>query len=469
MEAADTHICCNPLLPEGVPPTRVVRPRDMDELQTLVREANARGAALVPVSSSPPHVRGGTRCEEEHALVDLSHWKRCDLIDRRNRVCRIEPGVTYDELLDALAPHGLTVPMPLAPRTGKSVLAAVLDREPSTWPNKQWDAADPVASTEFLFGTGDRFRTGAAGGPGSLEQQRASGGAQKSPMGPSQTDFHRVVQGSQGSMGIATWITLRAEVRPSLSSPRIVQADRLERLLPFVYAVQRPWLGEHAFLLDRTAAAMLLSRREPASIPSLRDSLPAFLCLQNVAGFDRLPEERVAYQLEDIREMAERHGLALAESAGPVSARDLLSAALRTCGPGDWRHAVRGHCCSLFFLTTLDRAPGFVERLRRIAENHLRAEPGPGFYLQPVVQNHACHLECMLPFDPGSSDETRRARAFETEAVAACVEEGAFFSRPYGAAVKPAFSANPLAFDVLGKVKHVFDPNRVLSPGRFGL
>jgi len=192
-----------PFKPGAGAPTLAVRPRDVAELQAVVRLAGAEGLALVPVSSAPPHRKGGVGCERDYVAVDLAGWKKIDLIDRRNRVCRVEPGVTYAELLAALAPLGLTVSMPLAPRAGKSVLAAVMDREPSTWPNRQWDVSDPLACAEIVFGTGDLFRTGAAGGPGTIEQQRAAGGAQKGPLGPSQTDFQRVVQGAP--LGLNRW------------------------------------------------------------------------------------------------------------------------------------------------------------------------------------------------------------------------------------------------------------------------
>ena len=117
---------------------------------------------MYAIRSYYAHRKGGITNQNEHILIDLSHWKKIDLVDRRNRVCRVEPGVTFSQLLSALAEHGMTIPMPLSPRDGKSVLAAVMDREPCSWPNKQWDSSDPVASTEFFFGSGERFRTGAA-------------------------------------------------------------------------------------------------------------------------------------------------------------------------------------------------------------------------------------------------------------------------------------------------------------------
>ncbi|MDD1757097.1 MAG: FAD-binding protein, partial [Methanomassiliicoccales archaeon] len=290
----------NPILDRTVGPSLVVRPSDAGELQGLVRLANTSSMNLTVASSTGAHAKGGLAASLESVMIDLSSWKAIPWIDRRNRVCLIEPGVTYGELLKALEPHGLTVPMPLSPRSGKSAIAAMMDREPTTWPNRQWDTVDPVASTELIFGSGELFRTGAAGGPGSLEQQRAMGGAQKSPLGPSQTDFQRVVQGSQGTMGIVTWITVRAELRPTVQMPSLLGADSLQGLIPFLYDVQRQWLGEHSFVLDRTAAAMLLSAQGLGELNSIKGSLPRYLCLQNIAGFERLPRERVDYQRKDI-------------------------------------------------------------------------------------------------------------------------------------------------------------------------
>lgn len=451
-----------------VPPSEVLRPTDADALHTLVRNANDEGSNLVVTSSNAPHFRDGLACREPHRLVDLSGWKRIDLIDRRNRVCRIEPGVTYEEILAALAPHGMTIPMPLAPRTTKSVVAAVMDREPTTWPNKQWDGSDPVGSTEFIFGSGEHFRTGAAGGPGSLEAQRKAGGAQKFSSGPSHTDFHRVLQGAQGTMGIVTWATMRAELAPSTEDPHVVGADSLEALIPYMYDVQRALLGEQSFILNRNAAAMLMAEGDDTRFSSLRTSLPNFLCFQNIAGFERLPEERVAYQRDDLTGHAAAHGLKLEQGHGELSARDLHARAGRPCGVADWRTEHRGACLSIFFLTTLDRTLDMGEAFVDCARDHgVRAED-IGVYLQPIVQNHGCHLELMVPYDPASREAVERMRRLEVSAVGCLLDAGAFFSRPYGTADR-IFAKNPGNFALIQQVKSLFDPNRVLQRGKWGL
>jgi hypothetical protein len=130
---------------------------------------------------------------------------------------------------------------------------------------------------------------------------------------------------------------------------------------------------------------------------------------------------------------------------------------------------LRGHCLSLFFLTTLDRAPGLVDTFMDLAGKHAVEKESIGLYIQPVVQNHACHVELMCPFAPGVSSAIEPMRKLEKESVMRLAESGAFFSRPYGSASDVVFKQNPLNYEVLRKVKGIFDPNRVLNNGKWGL
>lgn len=453
---------------DAVAPVDVVAPADADALRSLVQQANERGPSLVVMSSGAPHQKDGLACAAPHRLVDLSAWKRIDLVDRRNRVCRIEPGVTYGELLAALEPQGMTVPMPLAPRSGKSVLAAIMDREPSTWPNKQWDGSDPVGSTDVIFGSGEHFRTGAAGGPGSIEAQRKAGGAQKFSSGPSHTDFHRVVQGAQGTMGIVTWATVRTELLPSVEEPHLLGAESLEALIPYVYDVQRAMLGEQSFILNRQAASMLMAGSDAKRFASLRQSLPPFVCMQNIAGFERLPEERVAYQQDDIAGHAAQHGLGLERELVGLAAADLLARVNAPSGEVDWRNAPGGSGLSVFFLTTLDRTPELIALFTDCAHEHGVQAADVGAYIQPIVQNHGCHLELIVPFEHASTDDEGRKAQLEANAVGRLLDAGAYFSRPYGTADR-IFDKNPGNFALVRHAKSLFDPNRVLQRGKWGL
>ena len=125
-----------------------------------------------------------------------------------------EPGVTFGELIPAVTKENLRLNIPLMPRSTKSVTASMLEREPVTLPTYHWDIMDPLDCVEIIFGTGDMFRTGAAAGPGTLEEQWAAGGAQVEAAGPSSASWYRLIGGSQGTMGIVTWSSARCEITP---------------------------------------------------------------------------------------------------------------------------------------------------------------------------------------------------------------------------------------------------------------
>ncbi len=94
-------------------PLMVVKPKNADEVQGIVKWANQSRTPLVPVSSGQPHFRGDTvPSSGEAVIVDLSGMNRIIMMDRRNRVTIVEPGVTFSKLQPELAKEGLRLPMP---------------------------------------------------------------------------------------------------------------------------------------------------------------------------------------------------------------------------------------------------------------------------------------------------------------------------------------------------------------------
>ena len=112
-------------------PLMVVKPKNADDVQDIVKWANQTKTPLVPISSGLPHFRGDSVPSAEGAVImDLSGMKRIIMMDRRNRVALIEPGVTFSQLQPELAKQGMRLSMPLLPRASKSVLGSLLEREP---------------------------------------------------------------------------------------------------------------------------------------------------------------------------------------------------------------------------------------------------------------------------------------------------------------------------------------------------
>ena len=446
-------------------PQCIARPRNAEEVQEIVKWANRTGTPLIPVSSGPPHFRGDTIPSLGGVVVELSQMKRIIRINRRNRVAMIEPGVTFAELQPELEKEGLRLPMPLCPRSSKSVIGSCLEREPTTIPKYQWDISDPLLCTEVVFGSGDLFRTGEAAGPGSLEDQWASGQAQTNPMGPFQVDFFRLIQGAQGTMGIVTWATVRCELLPQLQRPFLVVSDKLDDLLGFAYRLLWGRLGDELLFLNGLNLAAILGE-DADHIKALRQTLPQWALVFCIAGYERLPQERVEYQEKDVMDIAQQFGVEPVTAIPGARGADLLGALSRPFAEPYWKLRYRGGCHDIFFLTTLDRTPEFIATMARMAEAAGYPSTDIGIYLQPQMQGRACHCEFNLSCDPGNPTEREKVRRLFVEASEALMRMGGFFSRPYGPWAEMAYNRDAQSVLALRKVKGIFDPGNVMNPGK---
>lgn len=449
----------------GGEPLLLVRPSRSEQVLAVVRLANEAGLNLVVSSSGQPRFRGDTVPGGEAVIVDMSGMDGILRMDRRNKVALIEPGVTFSALKAEAAKAGLRVCMPLLPRSTKSVIASFLEREPITVPRFHWDMTDPLLCTELVFGTGDLFRTGSAAGPGGLEEQWRKGLAQKNPMGPAQTDFLRLAQGSQGTMAVVNWATIKLELQPSLHRLFFVPEASLEKLVDFSYRVLRPKLAEEFFILNAFALASIIGE-EPPEIRELAAAQAPYTLVYGVAGFEYLPEQRVAYQENDLTALAQAAGVRSAREVPGANWRGFLDTISNPCGERYYKTRPRGAFLELPFLTTLDRAASFIPVVEAAAERH-RYPPGElGVYIQPIQHGRTCHMEFNIYHDPGDSSDTDRARALHAEAARALDEAGAFFSRPYGELAGLAYAGCPDTVLALKKVKEMLDPRGVLNRGK---
>jgi FAD/FMN-containing dehydrogenase len=118
-----------------VRPLCVVKPKNAEDIQKLVKLANETSTPLVPVSSGPPHFRGDTVPGIGGAvIVDLSKMKKIINVDRARRVAMVEPGVTFGELIPAAEKEGIRLNMPLLPRKSKTVVGSINGTCPTPWP-----------------------------------------------------------------------------------------------------------------------------------------------------------------------------------------------------------------------------------------------------------------------------------------------------------------------------------------------
>ncbi|HSW57244.1 MAG TPA: FAD-binding oxidoreductase [Dehalococcoidales bacterium] len=453
-----------------VKPAYVVKLHNAQQVASIIRLAIETGTPLVPVSSGPPHFRGDTvPTTGGSVILDLSGMKNVLNIDRKNRVVMFEPGVTFGELSEAVHQHGMRLNMPLLPRRTKSVLGSLLEREPVVMPAYHWDIADPLACTEVIFGTGEMFRTGAAAGSGSIEEQWAAGGAQKEASGPSSASWYRLIQGSQGSLGVVTWASARCELLPRLESPFFIPANLLTELLEPLHWLVRLRLVNECLILNSTNLKKIMAARGNHTHKVAEPGLPAWILFFNLAAYDFLPEERIQGQTLDMLDLAQRLDVQAVKTLNGFRAEDFLRTVQNPAPDPCWKVAERGNCQDIFFLALLEKIPGMVNKMAALADQIGYSATDMGVYIQPIVQGSNYHCEFNLFFDGNQPEEARRIRQLTAAAVKELLSAGAFFSRPYGEQAALILNRDAATLQALKKVKAIADPHNIMNPGKLGL
>jgi len=445
----------------------LAKPANGKEVQELVQWAGSTMTPLIPVSSGPPHFRGDTvPSVPEGVIVDLSGMKKVISTNLRHRMVVVEPGVTYGELQPVLAKAGLRLSTTLAPRKNKSVLTSVLELEPRIIPRLQWNYIDPLRSVEATFGDGQMLWTGdAAGGPLDLEAQQQGDKWQIGGSGPGTTDFYRFLTAAQGSMGIVTWASLRCYELPSIHKLYMVTAKKLTDLQELAYRLLRLRFGDEFMLMNGTYLANLLGE-SPDDINKLKNDMPMWIMLIGISGYTILPEERVDQLEKDVQEIAQQHGFDLKSSVAGVPSREILAKMINPSGELYWKQCYKGAYQDIFFVSTLDRAQGFVDVMQSVAENAAYPTSDIGVYIQPQHQGTSCHIEFNLPYCPDSASETNGMKEMFTKASADLLRQGAFYSRPYGIWAELAYSHAAQTASFLRKFKGIFDPNNIMNPAK---
>ncbi len=449
-------------------PSCGVKPENREEIQKIVEWANDTNTPLIPISSGLPRFRGDTIPRMGGVVIDLSKMNEIPMIDRRNRVAMVEPGVRFEEFKEKTEEKGLRPSWPLVPRSTKSILTSYLEREPIITPKYQFDISDPLLCTEVIFGTGDLFRTGSAAGPGSLEDQREKGQAHANPMGPSQTDLFRVIQGAQGTMGIVTWATVKCEVLPTVQSPFFATSEKVETLLELAYRLLRRRWGDEILLLNDFNLAKIL-RKNSEDILNLSRNLPSWILFISFDGYEKLPEEKVEYQVKGAKDIAKQVGVEMKPSVEGISGKEVLDHLQSPSEEPYWKIRHKDSCKDILFLTEKGRVPQLTKIVYKIAERYRYPAEELGVYIQPVVQGTAYHCEFNISYNSENEHEVRRAQKFYEIACEELIEEGAFFSRPYGSVADMVYRRDAESTAALRKAKEIFDPNEIMNPGKLCL
>lgn len=437
-------------------PAAIVKPKSVEEIQELVAFANKTLTPLVPASSGI-HFNGAALPQQGGVIVDLSRMNKILEIDALNRKVKIEPGVTWQQLQEALKEHDQIPLNPLFPHPKTSALTSSLEREPMLIP--KYEYGDPVLTMQVSLGNGQLFRTGTA------SDDHTQGAY---PEGPG-IDFWRFFLGAQGTMGIVSWLNLKTEYRPKHQKAYFAAFNELEDAAEPIYKLQRRHVGNECFVLSKFMLASLLCEKYPKDFDKLMDELPPYTLVLVIAGAPRRPLERIEYEEEALMEVAADLKFEAAKTVGGIAGLGATMLDMLRNLPSKepyWKTLYKNSTQDIFFITTMDRAQNYVDIAQAFAVSAGLNLNEIGVYMQPLERGRACHLSFSLPCDLTSEKDRERIGNLHAGLSQALLNEGAYFTRPYGPWADMVYRNAASYTATLKELKKIFDPNNILNPGK---
>jgi len=449
-------------------PDVVVYPESVEEVHAVVCYANRVRVPVVPFSSGL-NLHGAAVPDHGGILLNLSRMNQIPLMDEKNLLVAVEPGVTYEQLQAYLLARGYRVMIPFGVPPGRSVLTSYLERDPVMAAASFEYGNALIMDTEIILPTGELLRTGVWS-----TADKPGGG-----VGPVRQLLYRLWTGAQGTLGVMTKMCL--QIHPVIKHKKIffLTFRNLTDAMGPLAGIQRREIGLECFLLNAfNLAAMLAddweipasfptSRRPSAAFDRLKAELPSWTMVIVLHGAPRHPEEKIAYEEEALWQECERHNLHLTESLPgvPGLARMMESVILRP-----WRvlkkFNYRGSAHDLNYASPLKKAALMESVIKETCLSNGYPPADIGGYLLPVERGRAVHCEFDLHCDLSNRSELEAVREVWLKSGEALMNTGAYFSRPYGPWAEMIYRRSGSYTRKLKEIKNEIDPNNIMNPGK---
>ena len=446
--------------------TCVVRPKTAEEVQKILLLANETKHPVTPCSSGV-HFYGGAIPKMGGIVLDLQRMNAISHINEEEYAVQLEAGVTWEQLQTELEAKGYRSLIPLLPHASRSVVTDWLEREQPVVHVGEY--AEPTMSMQVIWGNGEEFVTGSAAVNNFREPECLAEGV--NPMGPGTISFWRFLQGAQGTMGVVTWGIVKFEEIPTITKAFFISTDGVEDAIEPIYKILRRRIGYECLLLNNINLATILTENWPGQFDKLRATLAPWTIILVLGALKRRPQEKIAYEEEALREIMMSYFSALKLQTtlpGLRAVEKRIPQMLRKPWPKDrtyWKHAYKGGCQDLMFMTTLDQVSLFVPIVTEIAGRHHYPAHDVGCYVQPVENGRACQLTFSFYYNPDDGEEVEKIRGLYAEAAAGVLELGECFKRPYGILADMVYRRNGDYTAILKRLKKLFDANYILNPG----
>jgi glycolate oxidase len=424
-------------LKRGTAADVVVLPGTTAEVADVVRLCASQRVPIVPRGAGTGYT-GGAVPTQGGVVLSLERLNRILEIDEANLVAVVQPHVITGDLQDAVEKVGLFYP-PDPASLRQSVIAG----------NVAECAGGPRA---FKYGTTKRYVLGLQAVLPTGEVVRTGGKVVKNVVG---YDLTQLLVGSEGTLAVITEIILRLVPKPPVQATLRATFPDVESAVAAVVNIIRARVVPAALELIDGDSLEAVARN--LNVRSLAPAGTAAMLLLEVDGIAQAVVEEAARVEEACRAAGATEVLRARDGAEREElwrVRRELSLSLKMITPLKYNHDV---------VVPKGRIPELFALVREIKARHRLRIPCFGH-----AGDGNIHVNIMV--DPGDADEIARAHVAEGELFAGVVALEGSISGEHGIGFAKApflpleLSAETIA--LMKRVKHAFDPDGILNPGK---
>ncbi|MCB1762269.1 MAG: FAD-binding protein [Gammaproteobacteria bacterium] len=416
-------------------PQAVVFASSHGQVVEIVKACNRHRIVLTPRGAGTG-TTGATVPDRGGVVLSLERMNRILGIDPANRSARVEPGVTNQELQQALSQHGF-----FWPPDPTSAAVCTLGG------NLAYNSAGPRA---VKYGTPRENTLGLRAVTGDGRELRTGVVTSKGVVG---YDLTRLLIGSEGTLAIITEAVLK--LTPQAEAKATLQASyrSIHSAAAAVSAIMAQPITPCALeFMDRTAIEMVRSfsgldlETDAGALLMIEVDGPTYALAQSVAA------------IESAAAVDGLIGIQVANTPQQIellwNTRKALSPALRNVAPKKINEDV---------VVPVSRIPELIEGLEQLSRKHA---------IRIVNFGHAGNgnIHVNLLANPDDKAEMARALACLDATFDLVLKLEGTLSGEHGVGLEKrdyiARELDPVALELMRGIKSRFDPNHILSPGK---
>ena len=421
------------------PPSAVVFPESVEQVQQLVRVAVEHGIPLVP-SGGRTGLSGGAVCLNEEVVVSFDRMRRILDFNPLDRTVTVEPGVVTNAVQTLAEENGLYYPVSFASEGSSQIGGNIATNAGGIRVLRYGLTRDRVAGLKMVNGRGEL-----------LDCNR---GLVKNASG---YDLRHLAVGSEGTLGFIVEATLRLTDPPKPSRVMLLALENMDGVMSSFELFQST-LELSAFEFFDARSMFHVRQAEGLAAPVEGDS-PVYV----ITEFDCPDDEQEQRALECFERGVEEGWL----RDGVISQSVQQAAELWRYREGIAEAAARYAPYKNDLSVVISQVPEFLTRLR---SEFSRICPDYDVLIYGHIGDGNVHVNILRP--EGETQEAFDARCVEiSNAVSPLAGSmGGSASAEHGIGILKApwlsTTRSEAEIDLMKGIKTVFDPAGILNPGK---